>query len=335
MKYLAGLLAGILILCGGLMVLPLYESPPVDPAWEVPASTAIASGAVTVRFTGTSTLLFSDGETAWLVDGWFTRVSPLRLAFGKIAPDQEAISYGLAANEIDQLAAVIPVHSHYDHAMDSAEVAKRTGALLMGSESTANIGRGWNLPESRIRVFDNWQPVQIGDFTITPIESRHFQFPQAQMRERALQNPQIKQPLVPPVGAFDYRLGKAYILHVVHPKGSFAVVGSAGYVDDALRDLRADVVFLGVGGLGSQTSSYRDAYWRETVGMLQPKRVVPIHFDSLTAPIKGPFRGPVLLMSLLSPGNSETLSYLRDMDAANPAITFEVLPRFDEVVLFN
>ncbi len=80
----------------------------------------------------------------------------------------------------------------------------------MGSTSTANIGRGWALPESQIQVFENRQPVQIGQFTITPIESKHFEFPQAQMRERALKNPEITQPLVPPVGAFDYRLGEAF-----------------------------------------------------------------------------------------------------------------------------
>ena len=38
------------------------------------------------------------------------------------------IARGLARNEVTTLAAVIPVHSHYDHAMDAPEVARRTGA---------------------------------------------------------------------------------------------------------------------------------------------------------------------------------------------------------------
>ena len=50
------------------------------------------------------------------------------------------------------VAAVIPLHAHYDHAMDAPEVARRTGALLLGSESSANVARGWGLPERQIQV---------------------------------------------------------------------------------------------------------------------------------------------------------------------------------------
>jgi hypothetical protein len=56
------------------------------------------------RFSGTSTLLFSDGETDWMVDAWFSRPGPLRLLLGKIAPDIAAIERGLAANGVGSLA---------------------------------------------------------------------------------------------------------------------------------------------------------------------------------------------------------------------------------------
>ncbi len=110
--------------------------------------------------------------------------------------------------------------------MDAPEVAKRTGALLLGSESTANIGRGWGLPETQIRVVTDREPIQLGRFTVTPIESRHFQFPDPAMAERALGDPEIEVPLTPPVSAFDYKVGKAYVLHVAHPKGTWLIVGN-------------------------------------------------------------------------------------------------------------
>ena len=224
----AGLLAGY--------TLTVYSPVPVDPAWELSADSRSETGAVTVRFTGTSTLLFDDGETAWIVDGWFSRPGPLRLALAEIAPDLEAIERGLAANEVTTLAAVIPVHSHYDHAMDAPEVARRTGATLMGSESTANIGRGWGLPEAQIRVLEDREPVALGDFVITPIESRHFQFPDPEIREKALGNPEISEPLIPPVGLFDYRLGKAYVLHVAHPGGTSGMAAAPAKSREPWRD---------------------------------------------------------------------------------------------------
>jgi L-ascorbate metabolism protein UlaG (beta-lactamase superfamily) len=335
LRILLYLLVLFVILSGLFLTyaLSVYEEPPVDPQWAVRGSDRIPPGAVTVRFSGTATLLFSDGETQWMTDGWFTRPGPLRLILGKIGPDLQAIEAGLAANRVTELAAVLPLHSHYDHAMDAPEVARRTGALLLGSESTTNIGRGWNLPESQMQVLVDRQSVRLGQFVITPIESRHFEFPDPAVRERALGEPLINTPLVPPVRMLEYRVGTAYVLHVSHPKGSWLIVGSAGYVEGALQGFSADTVFLGVGGLGSQTADYMENFWRETVTAVAPSRIIPIHFDSLTAPVAGPFRGQVKAMSVLS--GDGTLSWLRDKAAANPALRFNTLPRFEEVVLFE
>jgi L-ascorbate metabolism protein UlaG (beta-lactamase superfamily) len=289
---------------------------------------------VTVRYTGTATLVFSDGETTWMTDGWFSRPKPLRVLFGNIEPDLDAITKGLERNEVTELAAVFPLHSHYDHAMDAPEVAKRTGALLLGSESTANIGRGWGLPEKQIRVVADREPIALGKFTVTPIESRHFQFPDPKMAARALGDPDIDVPLTPPVGAFDYGVGKAYALHVAHPKGTWLILGSAGFVEGALEGYDADVVFLGVGALGSQTDAYREAYWTESVERTNPSRVVPIHWDSLTGPIDGPFTGMVRAAALLSKGSDELLPFLKGKETANPGIEVLTLPRYAPVVLF-
>lgn len=316
-------------------LLLFYKAPPVNPDWALGGSQDIPEDAVTVRFTGTSTLLFSDGETSWMVDGWFSRPGPFSILFGEVAPDLEAIERGLAANNVTELAAVFVMHSHYDHAMDAPEVARRTGAVLMGSESTANIGRGWGLPASQIQVVADRAPFQLGQFVLTPIVSRHFEFPDPAFRERALGDPLIEQPLVPPVAAFDYRLGIPYVLHVSHPKGSWLIVGSAGYEEGALEGLQVDTVFLGVGGLGSQTADYRQAFWRETVGRVAPSRVIPIHYDSLTGPIEGPFRGPSNAEAFLAGGLENTRLFLEQMAADNPSLRFNTLPRFDEVVLFE
>lgn len=312
-----------------------YTDPPIDPDWAVAGWPGdVDPGAVSVRFTGTSTLLFSDGKTSWMVDGWFTRPGPLKLLLGGIEPDLAAIESGLARNGVEALAAVIPVHNHYDHAMDSPEVARRTGALLIGSETTANIARGVGLPEEQIRVVRDRERLRFGRFAIRLIETRHFEFPDPRVRERALGRPHLDAPLVPPVGAFDYPVGIPYALHVEHPRGSFLVQGSAGYVEGAFKGLKADTVFLGVGGLGTQTSEYREAYWRETVERVGAERVVLIHWDSLTGPIEGPFRGPVRILSFLSSGGDQLLAFLERKLLQHPDLELWTLPRYDEVLLY-
>jgi L-ascorbate metabolism protein UlaG (beta-lactamase superfamily) len=310
----------------GYYLLATFDDPPVNPEWAVEGDATIPDGAVTVRFTGTSTLLFSDGDTDWMVDGWFSRFGPIQVVTGKIGPDLDAIERGLASNEVDRLAVVIPVHSHFDHAMDSPEVAKRTGAILLGSQSSANIARGWGLDESQIQIAVDRKPTRFGLFTITLIETKHFQFPDPEVAERALAHPKIEAPLVPPVGTFDYRLGKPYAIHVTHPRGSFLVQASAGYVPGGLVGYD--------GGLGSQTPEYREHYWRETVVTSGAKRIIPIHWDSLTARAEGPFMGSVRAEGLLSRGSDKTRALLEEKQARHPELHFSTLPRFDEVVLF-
>ncbi len=319
---------------GSAFLLNTYEPAPVDPSWAVSGSSSIPEGAVTVRYTGTATLLFSDGETGWMTDGWFSRPQPLELVLGEIEPDLDAITRGLQRNEIETLAAVFVLHSHYDHAMDAPEVARRTGAVLLGSESTANIARGWGLDESHIRVVTNREPIAVGKFVLTPIELRHFQFPDPAMRERALGKPDITAPLKPPVPVFDYRVGKVYALHVAHPKGSWLILGSAGFVDGALQGYEAEMVFLGVGGLGSQTEAYRETYWKESVEYANPTRVIPIHWDSLTGPADGPFTGMVRAAGFFSKDSDRLLPFLQAKAAAHPEIRFITLPRYEPVVLF-
>jgi hypothetical protein len=125
----AGVLVVAVAVAAGLLAraLAVCTEPPVDPGWAVAGSSQIPDGAVTVRFSGTTTLLFSDGETGWMTDGWFSRPGPLRLLAGKIAPDIAAIERGLAANEVSSLAAVLPLHSFpHDKAAQHPEIRFET-----------------------------------------------------------------------------------------------------------------------------------------------------------------------------------------------------------------
>ena len=52
-----------------------------------------AAGPLGVTFLGVSTLLFDDGASAILFDGFFSRPSLLRVGLGRIAPDEARKSW--------------------------------------------------------------------------------------------------------------------------------------------------------------------------------------------------------------------------------------------------
>jgi L-ascorbate metabolism protein UlaG (beta-lactamase superfamily) len=245
---------------------------------------APAGERVVVSFLGVTTLLVTDGETSLLTDGFFSRPGALRVALGEIAPDAERIAAALERAGVRELAAVAPVHSHYDHAMDAPEVARRTGALLLGSESTANLGRGAGLAEDRLRVVEPGRRYVFGRFGLTFLESRHVDFG----ANRGTLGGSIDAPLVPPARASAWAEGSTWSILIDHPQGALLVQGSAGFVPGALAGRSADVVFLGVGGLGRAGAEHRDAYLREVVEAVSPSLVVPVHWDDFTRPLDRP-----------------------------------------------
>ncbi len=240
-------------------------------------------GGVAARWAGVATLLLDDGESAVLTDGFFSRPSLLRVGLGRIAPDEARIEAALARLGASRLQAVVPVHGHFDHAMDSAVVARRTGAALVGSASAAQVGRGGGLPEDRLHVVTPGEPTTYGAWTLTFVVSDHCppdRFPGT-----------IEEPVRPPVRTSAYRCGEPWSILVEHVSGRRALVqGSAGFVPGSLADHRAEVAYLGIGQLGVLEESYLVEYWTQTVRTVGARRVVLTHWDDFFRPLDRPLR---------------------------------------------
>jgi hypothetical protein len=130
--------------------------------------------AVTATWLGVTTLLFDDGETQILIDGFISRPSLFEsLTKRPVTYDAPMINYVMNEYQMRRLAAIIPAHSHYDHAMDAGAIANRSSASILGSETTANIARGAGVPEDQIVVAEAGSPYSFGDFTVTLVPSAH------------------------------------------------------------------------------------------------------------------------------------------------------------------
>lgn len=261
----------------------LSRHPQLEPYEDLFWPAVEAQSEPTVRFLGTSTVLLDDGETALLTDGFFSRPGKFKTLLGKIAPDQDAITRGLQSAAIrGKLAAVIVVHSHYDHAMDAPEVARRTGALLIGSESTLNVGRGAGLASSQMQLAVLGQSQRYGKFTVTIYPGRHA--------PTGITGGEITEPLTSPARISDYKEGASYIVHVAHEGRTLLIAGSAGFEPGALQGVKADVVMMGIGNLGMQSEEYREQLWRELVVNTGARRVIPIHWDDFFLPFGQPWQ---------------------------------------------
>jgi L-ascorbate metabolism protein UlaG (beta-lactamase superfamily) len=275
----------LLVLGIGTVCVLLNRRPPLDAYSALVLPQAPAGAAVRVRFAGVTTLVFDDGETAWTTDGFFSRPGWLRLALMKIGPDPAAIDRGLGSLDVTHLAAVVPVHSHYDHAMDAPLTATRTGALLIGSESTLNIGRGAGIPEDRMRKAAPGDSITLGKWKLTFIKSRHAP-PDSQSGPPV---GTIDAPLAPPARYSAWAVGETLTIFVEHQSGArMLVVGSAGFEPGSLNGFHADTVFIGIALLSKQPADYRAQWWDENVKRVGARRVIPIHWDDFGRPVDDP-----------------------------------------------
>jgi L-ascorbate metabolism protein UlaG (beta-lactamase superfamily) len=250
-------------------------------AYQQPRAEADPNG-LTAYFLGTSSVLLTDGVTAVLGDGFVTRPGLARVLGGTIAPDRAIVRAAIERLGAPEPKAVFCAHSHYDHALDAPLWSLATGAELIGSESTANIGRGLDVPESALRVVADGDTLTYGEFELTFVDSVHShgdRFPGT-----------VDAPLRPPARAGEWKTGSAYSVLIAHPRGRILLHASANYRPGMLAGHRADVIYLGIGGLGRQSPDFLHGYWDEVVLATGARRVIFVHWDDFFVGLDRPLR---------------------------------------------
>jgi L-ascorbate metabolism protein UlaG (beta-lactamase superfamily) len=239
-----------------------------------PKASAQMPGHLTARYFGVSTILFSDGESALMIDGFFSRPTLEELLKYKVVPNESRIKEALKRGEVGHLAAVVVAHSHVDHAMDSATVAGLNGGVVIGSESTAIIARSEKFPESRIVVFKKDETITVNRFKITVFESQHSKggF------EELLEGP-IEKDFKTPASAWKYREGGSYSFLIENGDLRVIVHPGAEFTEGMYAGKRADIVFLATATMSKMPKGRAEAYWKEVVENTGARLVIPTHWD--------------------------------------------------------
>jgi L-ascorbate metabolism protein UlaG (beta-lactamase superfamily) len=236
---------------------------------------------VKVTFLGTSSLLISDNKSKILIDGVVSRPSIFSLVVGT-KPDENRISALIAKYDLlGNLDAVIPVHSHHDHAMDAFILARDTGAQLVGTDSTFNIGKAGDIPDNLLEPAVVNHTYLYGEFEVTLLRTKHAHIPTRFLRWLLGMNKEIAKPIHYPARLWDYKESQPFSIHIKHNSGTMLVHASTSVSEGALKNVKADWVFLGISQLNKLEKVDQDRYFNETVAAVGASRVVPIHWDDI------------------------------------------------------
>lgn len=323
----------ILILSSLLSACAAFERPDLKNYAEYfyapPTEQTAQHSGVKVTYLGTSSLLFDDGRSRILIDGFVTRPGNLwQLAFGQVHSDKALIRDALARLNVDRIDALPVYHSHHDHAMDSAEIARLTGAQILGSESTAWIARGAGLPEQQYTVVNKGEPYSFGDFRITMIEGQHTELPGLIVSTGMMGD--IDRPLTQPASIFDYREGETYTIIVEHPLGT-SMLHSGALKPGSLKGRKIDTVFLCTPGIPKMTPAEREQYYQEVVVETGVRKIIPVHWDDFTLPLNQ----PLVALPRFAEDLDAAMEFLITKQKAHPEVQIEFIPAWEAVPLFS
>jgi L-ascorbate metabolism protein UlaG (beta-lactamase superfamily) len=214
------------------------------------------------------------------IDPYVSRV-PLRslLLRRKALPDQAMLdTYGRAPGTV---AGVLVGHTHFDHAVDAPAIAARHRAPAYGSSSLAHLMTLHGLGELAVEIQPH-RPYELGPFLVTFIPSRHSKLLLG--RKVPMDGPltcEALDGLVPSA----YRCGPVYGIRVEVAGISLYHQGSADLDDEELRHDPVDVFLAGVAG-----REVTPRYWERVLPRLDPRVIVPTHYDDFFAPLGSPER---------------------------------------------
>lgn len=289
----------------------------------------LGNGAVMVTFLGTTTLLFDDGQTQFLIDGFLSR--PAMMASLRPRTDPAVVDAALTAAGVDatRLAAVLVSHSHLDHALDVGYIVnKYPRAVLYGSHSTHQIGCGAGIAQARNRVVSAGDQIALGGFVVTVLPTTHS--------PHALFPGVIDECLAQPAWMWSYKEGGSFDFRVSHGPHTILVKGGANVIPPPVGDQHVDVLFLSTGLVGKQGAQFGKQYFDDTVARLRPRLVIPMHWDDFFAPLSGNLNFS-MRMADDSPRAFDALLAriaVLNSNSAQP-VEFRLLQGYESVLLFR
>src|SRR2546423_13657309 len=130
---------------------------------------------VQLSYLGTAGWEITDGTTVILVDPYFTRPKfntpndavspddprPLVTANSVVPSDTSVIDAHVGRADF-----ILITHGHPDHALDMPYIAKKTGATVLGTESTANLARASGVDERHVKIVKGGEDLDFGRFRL-------------------------------------------------------------------------------------------------------------------------------------------------------------------------
>ena len=269
----------------------------------------------------------TDGCTTVLLDPYLSRIRFKGRKYGphdatEVPGDQRIVVNMNEAPTIDTVTVdaripradyVLLSHSHFNHCMDVPYIAQKTGAVVIGTESTASVAQNGGVPEEQTIVVKGGEDLEFPELSLRVIPSLHSPLSCKLYRDFGT-IPLQDEPLT----LDDYVEGGtlAYLLRFAGRR--ILLSGSMNYIESEMQGLRPDIAVIASAPPRLDIHDYTGRLLR-AIG--EPPIVIATHWDDQGLPYGAPQDAAL----------SHTKRFVEEVKAVNPATTVIVPLHFQTI----
>jgi L-ascorbate metabolism protein UlaG (beta-lactamase superfamily) len=255
------------------------------------AGHTVAQSQLRLTYLGAAGWEITDGTVVVLVDPYLTRAK-YGTPIDAVSPDDPRPTVGNSTvvppdtvtidKHITRANVIVVTHTHPDHALDVPYIAAKTGAAVVGTESTANLARASGVAEPQLNPVTGKEELKFPGVSIRVIPSRHGIFRRPSNPDAPPPvPPRIPRDIQPPFRYADHAEGGtlAYLIRIAGHE--LIVFGSMNFIESELTGLRPDIALIG----GMPERANIDDYTGRILRALgRPRTVIPTHWDQFNVP---------------------------------------------------
>ncbi|HEY6505068.1 MAG TPA: MBL fold metallo-hydrolase [Chitinophagaceae bacterium] len=249
---------------------------------------------VTITYLGTAGWEITDGRTTILVDPYLSRIQRGEPDSASLPSEDSKQSRKIFADNdfaesdtaiinqhVSKADYILAHHSHRDHIMDIPYIALKTGAIVIGTESTANIMTAYGIPEIKIITVKGGEDYDFGTFSLKVIPSLHSPLDQ----KRHFDSRNVPKDVKAPLRLSEFVEGGSLNFLIRFNGHKIFTSGSMNYIENELKGLRPDVAIVGAAPSRHEIYDYAGRLMRV---LNYPAIVLPTHWDNFSVPFDAP-----------------------------------------------
>jgi L-ascorbate metabolism protein UlaG (beta-lactamase superfamily) len=221
---------------------------------------------ISFRWLGVAGTELNVNNQTLTIDPYFTRISMRSSFFGHVEPEHRLI-----ADKVTSCNYILITHPHFDHIMDVPDVANNTGATALGSSNACRLLSVCGVPEDKIRKIKTGDKLNLNGFEVTVFDAVHMKTP-------GFSPGKLSPVLEPPLKAKDYRMDEDFSFLITI--GDTRILTDPG--ENPVEVVPADILFI--------FPYRRDTYYQVLISRVEPKAVIPVHWDDFFQPLSKPIR---------------------------------------------